>query len=133
MLGSLAPNRFLAPISGLAIPVLEAWILAMHGEQNPEGLSKAAAQAKLVQKHIDPKNTDAAVSLRRKRRYRVEQRGRAFLTMIVVSARILFRDGLGHANGIRLARSCQSLKKSCVQRGCCLIARILSGLPMVFR
>lgn len=50
-------------VGGTAIPVLEAWILAMHGEQNTEGLSKAAAQAKLVQKHIDPKNTDAMVEV----------------------------------------------------------------------
>lgn len=42
-----------AVIGGSAIPVLEAWVLAMQGEHGTEELRKAAAQAKLRAKGID--------------------------------------------------------------------------------
>jgi hypothetical protein len=40
-------------IGGSAIPVLEAWILAMLGEHGSEELRKSAAQEKLIKKGID--------------------------------------------------------------------------------
>jgi mannose/fructose-specific phosphotransferase system component IIA len=50
-------------IGGTAIPVLEAWILAMQGEHRTESLGKAAAQSKLEQKGISAKDTDAMVDV----------------------------------------------------------------------
>jgi len=48
-------------IGGTAIPVLEAWILALLGEHHTESLGKAAAQTKLTKKGIEDKDTKAMV------------------------------------------------------------------------
>ena len=48
-------------VGGAAIPVLEAWILAMQGEHGTESLRKTAAQSKLVAKGV--KDTDAMVEV----------------------------------------------------------------------
>jgi hypothetical protein len=45
-------------IGGAAVPVLEAWILAMQGEHGTENLSKAAAQSKLSE--LKPPSNDTA-------------------------------------------------------------------------
>ena len=50
-------------IGGAAIPVLEAWILAIQGEHATEKLHKAAAQSKLVEKGIASKDTGAMVDV----------------------------------------------------------------------
>jgi hypothetical protein len=44
-----------------AVPVLEAWILAMQGEHGTENLSKAAAQSKLSE--LKPPSTAAMVEI----------------------------------------------------------------------
>jgi hypothetical protein len=50
-------------IGGAAIPVLEAWILAMQGDCGTERLSKSGAQSKLEAKGIAPKDTDTMVDV----------------------------------------------------------------------
>jgi hypothetical protein len=50
-------------VGGAAIPVLEAWILAMQAERGTESLSKPAAQSNLVKRGIAPKDTDAMVDV----------------------------------------------------------------------
>jgi len=50
-------------IGGAAIPVLEAWILAMLGHRRTETLSKTAAQTRLVEKGIREKDTAAMVKV----------------------------------------------------------------------
>ena len=48
-------------IGGTAIPVLEGWILAMLGERKTESLSRAGAQAKVVDRGLAAKDTSAMV------------------------------------------------------------------------
>ena len=50
-------------IGGAAFPVLEAWLLAMKHTHGTESLSKAAAQSKLQEMGIPPKDTAAMVAL----------------------------------------------------------------------
>ena len=48
-------------VGGTAIPVLEAWILAMRGEHGTEKLRKAAAEKRLEEKGMARKDTRAMV------------------------------------------------------------------------
>ncbi len=48
---------------GTAVPVLEAWILAILGEHQTEKLSKAGAQSRLESKGVARKDTQAMVSI----------------------------------------------------------------------
>lgn len=50
-------------IGGSAVPVLEAWILAMLGRHGTEKLGKARAQSKLKEAGIEPKCTVAMVAV----------------------------------------------------------------------
>ena len=49
-------------IGGVAIPVLEAWLLALDGELGTEQLSKGGAQARFEQKHAFAKVTEKVVA-----------------------------------------------------------------------
>ncbi|MEI9938842.1 MAG: hypothetical protein WDO69_16615 [Pseudomonadota bacterium] len=48
-------------IGGVAIPVLEAWLLALGGELGTEQLSKTAAQIRFEEKHHFAKGTELVV------------------------------------------------------------------------
>lgn len=50
-------------IGGTAVPVLEAWVLALQGEHRTEKLSRAASQTALARKGIAPKDTAAMVAV----------------------------------------------------------------------
>jgi hypothetical protein len=57
----LFPN--VRAIGGVAVPVLEAWVLALKGERRTEVLSKAAAQARLEALGVEPKHTAQMVEV----------------------------------------------------------------------
>jgi hypothetical protein len=50
-------------IGTTAVPVLEAWMLALLGKPKTEELRKSAAQARLIEHGVPPKNTPAMVRI----------------------------------------------------------------------
>jgi hypothetical protein len=50
-------------IGGVAVPVLEAWLLALSGEAKTERLGKAAAQSRLAARGVPEKSTAAMVQI----------------------------------------------------------------------
>ena len=56
-------NPAVSIVGAAAVPVLEAWILALQGESGTESMGKAAAQKRLIEKGIEAKNTQAMVDV----------------------------------------------------------------------
>lgn len=65
--GAIAKAREKFPevevIGGTAVPVLEGWLLALRGQRGTEELSKVAAQTRLKEDGIPPKDTPAMVTV----------------------------------------------------------------------
>jgi 8-oxo-dGTP pyrophosphatase MutT (NUDIX family) len=58
-----AEDDALAIVGGVAIPVLEGWILAVAGKTNADNATKAAAERELKERHGIDKDAEAMVAL----------------------------------------------------------------------